>query len=976
MQVNDIIHGFRLLRREQVKEADSEAFEFYHIKSGARLLYLKNTDDNKVFSISFRTPPEDDTGVAHIIEHSTLCGSRKFPLKEPFVELVKGSLNTFLNAMTFPDKTMYPVASCNDKDFHNLMDVYLDAVFYPSIYDTPEILCQEGWHYEIEKPEEPLRYSGVVYNEMKGALSSPEDLLENKIMSSLFPDNTYACESGGNPAAIPQLTYEKFIEFHRRLYSPSNSYIYLYGDMDIEEKLSFIDGEYLSNFDVVEIDSSIPLQQGFEELKEVHGRYPVGEEESTDSKAFLSYNLVMGKAGDNELLTAIDLLEQALLKTPAAPLRKALIDAGIGMDVSSNFETGILQPYLSITVNGAAEDKLELFKETIQKTVSRLVEDGIDRTMLEAALNLTEFQLREADFGSYPKGLIYNMTLMTNWLYDQDPLEKLRYEADLADLRQKLSTDYYEKVLQKYFLDNTFGAVVVLSPDKEMAARQEARMNQELSDRKAAMSPEEIRQVIETTARLKERQQTPDSPEALATIPLLKLEDIRPTPKKLPLEERRIGDVDVLYTSAETNGIIYLNLYFDADVLPQELIPYAYLYADILGLVDTEKTSYEDMSNRVNMNTGGISFDLSGLSRKGDPDALRPLFKVSAKAFMRKLPELCDIIGEILTRSTFADRKRLLELMQQNRSGTELDMLQSSVKVALARLQSFISRVGVFYEQGELSLYPLIRKLTDEFEENADDFCRKLAQIGELLFCKSRLTIGVTVEESLYDEFVRGIEPLLEQLDGSEASRTARPQEYAMEPVTCQEGLLCASQVQYVAKGANLYKLGYEYTGSYSVLDMMLRYEYFWVKIRVQGGAYGAMTRFNLNGDTMFVSYRDPNLAETIKVFDAAADFIRNFEASDREMLKYIIGAISGADAPLTPRLLGDSAQLMYFRGVTYEDRQKNRRELLSTTVEDIRALAPAIDACMRENNLCVFGNETIVKENAGLFARLTPVMD
>lgn len=976
MQVNDIIHGFKLLRKEQVKEAASEAFEFRHIKSGARLLYLKNADDNKVFSISFRTPPEDDTGVPHIIEHSTLCGSRKFPLKEPFVELVKGSLNTFLNAMTFPDKTMYPVASCNDKDFHNLMDVYLDAVFYPSIYDTPEILLQEGWHYEIEQPEEPLKYSGVVYNEMKGALSSPEDLLENKVMSSLFPDNTYVCESGGNPAAIPQLTYEKFIEFHRKLYAPSNSYIYLYGDMDIEEKLAFIDEEYLSNFDVVEVDSSIPLQQGFQELKEVHGKYPVGEDESTDSKTFLSYNLVMGQAGDKELLTAIDLLEQALLKTPAAPLRKALIDAGIGMDVSSHFETSVLQPYLSITVNGAQEDKLEVFKETIRKTLQDLVENGIDRIMLEAALNLAEFQLREADFGSYPKGLIYNMTLMTNWLYDQDPLEKLRYEADLADLRQKLSTDYYEKVLQEYFLDNTFGAVVVLSPDKEMAAQQEAKMNEELAARKAAMSPEEIQQVIETTARLKERQQAPDSPEALATIPLLKLEDINPEPKKLPLEERSIGDVKVLYTPAETSGIIYLNLYFDANVLPQELIPYAYLYADILGLVDTEETSYEDMTNRVNMNTGGISFDLSGLSRKGDPDALRPLFKVSAKAFMRKLPELCDIIGEILTKTTFADRKRLLELMQQNRSETELDMLQSSVKVALARLQSFISRVGVFYEQGELSLYPLIKKLTDEFEENADDFCQKLEQIGELLFCKSRLSIGVTVEEGLYDEFAQVIKPLLEQLSGTEAAQAAQPQEYNMEPVTCQEGLLSSSQVQYVAKGANLYKLGYEYTGSYSVLDMMLRYEYFWVKIRVQGGAYGAMTRFNLNGDTMFVSYRDPNLAETIKVFDGTADFIRNFEASDREMLKYIIGAISGADAPLTPRLMGGNAQLMYFRGVTYEDRQKNRRELLHTTVEDIRALAPAIDACMKENNLCVFGNASMVKDNSELFTKLTPVIE
>ena len=540
MQVNDIIHGFRLLRQEQVKEAASEAFEFQHVKSGARLLYLKNTDDNKVFSISFRTPPSDDTGVPHIIEHSTLCGSRKFPLKEPFVELVKGSLNTFLNAMTYPDKTMYPVASCNDKDFHNLMDVYLDAVFYPSIYDNEEILMQEGWHYEIESPEEPMKYSGVVYNEMKGALSSPEDLLENQVMRELFPDNTYSCESGGNPKAIPNLTYQQFIDFHKKYYSPANSYIYLYGDMDIEEQLAFIDSEYLSNFDIVEVDSAIPLQAAFNEVKQVEDSYPIGEDEPEDSRTFLSYNLVMAQAGEHELINAIGLLEQALLKTPAAPLRKALIDAGLGMDVSSHFETNVLQPYLSITVNGAEADKAGKFRQVLHDTLAELVENGIDRTILEAALNLMEFQLREADFGSYPKGLIYNIMLMTNWLYDKDPLEKLRYEADLQDLRSKLATDYYEQLLKKYFLENNFAVSVVMKPDKTLAARQEAALAEKLAAKKAAMSEAEIQAVIENTARLKLRQQTPDSPEALATIPLLKIEDINPESKHIPLEERQI----------------------------------------------------------------------------------------------------------------------------------------------------------------------------------------------------------------------------------------------------------------------------------------------------------------------------------------------------------------------------------------------------------------------------------------------------
>ena len=976
MEVNNIIHGFKLLRKEEVKETASTAYEFRHEKSGARLLYLQNKDDNKVFSISFRTPPEDDTGVPHIIEHSTLCGSRKFPLKEPFVELVKGSLNTFLNAMTYPDKTMYPVASCNDKDFQNLMDVYLDAVFYPAIYDQPEILMQEGWHYEIEKPDEPLRYSGVVYNEMKGALSSPEDLLENQVMRALFPDNTYSCESGGNPAAIPNLTYEQFIDFHRKYYAPANSYIYLYGDMDIEEKLAFINDEYLSHFDIVKVDSRIPLQKGFAHLKEIQAEYPIGEDESTDAKCFLSYNLVMAKAGDHELINALQLLEQALLKTPAAPLRKALIDAGIGMDVSSHLETNMHQPYLTITVNGAEADKVELFKQVIHDTLADLAENGIERDSLEAALNLFEFQLREADFGSYPKGLIYNISLLTNWLYDQDPLAKLRYEQDIVDLREKLKGNYYEDLLREYFLDNTFGAVVVMSPSKELAGKQEKAMTEKLAAIKEQMTAEELQQVIAETARLKERQQTPDSAEALASIPLLKIEDIAPDAKVFPLEEKTLNGIKVLYTPADTNGIVYLNLYFRADVIPQDLIPYAYIYCDILGLVDTEQTSYEDMTNRVNLNTGGICLDIVNYTQSGKADTMAPYFKVTAKAFARKIPELAGILQEILLTSKYDDKKRILELLQQDRSEIELNMLQSSVQVALARLNSFISKAGAYNEIGELSLYPLVKKLTDEFEANADDFCAKLAQVGELLFNSQHMVMGVTAEERLYDQFAEDIAPLLEALQQSSEGKETKVQDYALPVESQQEALLSSSQVQYVAKGANLYKLGYEMTGAYQVLDMLLRYEYFWVKIRVQGGAYGAMTRFNLDGDMMFVSYRDPNLAETIKVFDETADFLRHFEASDREMTKYIIGTMSGVDTPLTPRLLGNNAQRMYFRGITYEDRQKRRQQLLHTTVEDIRNLAPAIESCMKENNLCVFGNAGVIKANSELFKKLTPVME
>lgn len=974
MKINDVIHGFKLIRSEKVQEIASQAFEFKHVKSGARLLYLQNKDDNKVFSISFRTPPADDTGVPHIIEHSTLCGSRKFPLKEPFVELVKGSLNTFLNAMTYPDKTMYPVASCNDKDFHNLMDVYLDAVFYPSIYSNPEILMQEGWHYEIEEPAAPLEYSGVVYNEMKGALSSPEDLLENKVMAALFPDTAYSCESGGNPAAIPQLTYEKFIDFHKKYYSPANSYIFLYGDMDIEKQLAFINDEYLQHFDMVQVDSALKVQQPLQEFQHIQGKFPIAPEESPADRSFLSYNLVMAEAGDHELISAISVLEQALLKTPSAPIRRALLDAGLGMDVSSHFETNVLQPYLSITINGTEPDKAEAFQRVLRDSLQELVTNGIDRTILEAAINLLEFQTREADFGSYPKGLIYNIVAMTNWLYDHDPLEKLRYEKDFQHLRSKLATDYYEQLLQKYFLDNKFGALVVMEPDSDMAQQQEDKLAAELAAKKAAMSPEEIQRIIDSTAQLKLHQQTPDTPEALATIPLLQLEDIAPEPAVIPLEEKALNGVKVLFTPADTNGIVYLNLYFDAMAVPRELLPYAYLFADMLGLTDTESSTYEEMTNRVNLNTGGIAFSLDVLSKDGDADAIMPVFRVSAKALLSKLPELADILGEILTQAEFTDEKRVLELLQQNRSETELDMLNASVQVALTRLNSFISAKGMYNEQGGLTLYPLLKKLTDEFDEQKEDFCHKLAQVMQLL-TQGSFTIGITAETEAYEKFAEGIKPLIQLLQ-QKTSVKEPAENYGFLPESQQEALLSSSQVQYVGKGANLCKLGYEVTGAYRVLEVILKYDYFWTKIRVQGGAYGAMTRISQDGDLLFISYRDPGLAETVEVFDGTADYLESFDAAPREILKYIIGAISAVDSPLTPRMKGVTAQRMYFRGTTWEARCKRRQQLLNTTRDTIRQLAPAIRACMEQNNLCIFGNAMKIKENEQLFTKLTPVME
>ncbi|WP_294521020.1 insulinase family protein [uncultured Anaerovibrio sp.] len=976
MNINDIIHGFKLIKKDRVKEAASDTFEFVHVKSGARLLYLKNKDDNKVFSIAFRTPPEDDTGVAHIIEHSTLCGSRKFPLKEPFVELVKGSLNTFLNAMTYPDKTVYPVASCNDKDFHNLMDVYLDAVFYPVMLDNPEILMQEGWHYEIGQEDEPLKYSGVVYNEMKGALSSPDDLLSNEVMRALYPDNTYANESGGNPAAIPDLTYDQFKEFHRKYYSPANSYIYLYGDMDIEEKLKFIDEEYLSHFDIVEVDSAINSQKAFAEIKQVVADYPIGEEEKEEEKTFLSYSVVTDDSEDMDELVALSILEDALVKNQAAPLRKALLDAEIGKDVSSVYELDILQPFFSIEVNGSEPQKADKFVQIIHDCLAKLVENGVDRELLEGVLNRHEFRLRESDFGSAPKGLIYNLTILRSWLYDKDPLMMLRYEDVLVSLREKLSTSYYEDLIRDKLLNNKFGALVVLKPNKTMAAQREKKLAETLAEIKGQMTNEEIQGLIDAAKKLKIRQQTPDSPEALATIPLLKISDINPKSREFPIEERNVDGVKVLLSDVDTKGIIYYNLYFDMEVIPQSLLPYAFLFSELLGQVDTKQNSYAELSKKLVFYTGGMAVDVDVFPAFNNPDKFKAFFLLNSKVFYRNLSQGMALMGEIINDSLFDDTKRLKELLAQTRADMEMSMLNSSVGVARSRLLSFMSKDGVFSEIGELSLYPVVKDITDNFADKIDDFKEKMYQVKELLFSNKRLTIGVTMPKADYGLFEQELKGLISQLKENKLADQAPVQNYDLPVVSQKEGLMSSSQVQYVGKGANLIKLGHKMTGSLRVMEVMLKYEYFWIKIRVQGGAYGAMTHIGNNGNLVFISYRDPNLTETIDTFNGTADFLRNFEADEREMTKYIIGTISNVDTPLTPRQIGRCAQNMYFNGRTQADRQKIRDEILATKPQDIRDLAVAIDDCMKADIICVFGNERVLKDKQVIFDKLTKVMD
>lgn len=968
----NLFHGFELLSEKKIPEINCLAKLYRHVKSGARLFFLQTDDDNKVFSISFRTPPTDSTGVPHILEHSVLCGSRKFPVREPFVELVKGSLNTFLNAMTFPDKTMYPVASRNDKDFRNLMDVYLDAVFYPNIEQVPEIMMQEGWHYELENAQAELSYKGVVYNEMKGVFSSPDAVLERKIQETLFPESPYGVESGGDPEFIPNLTQEQFVAFHKKYYHPTNSYIFLYGNLNIDEELKFMDEEYLSHFDRIEMDSAIVRQKPFDKTLEHTYSYPISANEKPQDKTFLSLNFVIGEATDSETTLAFEILDHLLLGTPAAPLKKALIEAGIGKDVFGQFNQSILQPVFTVGVRGANEDKKAEFLKVVYETLQQLCKEGLDKKLVEASVNIHEFQLREANFGNYPKGLIYNIKCMDSWLYDESPLLHLAYEGALGKVKTALTSRYFEELIEQKLLHNQHQAVVVVKPEQGLAEAKSKELAAKLAEYKKTLTNEEIEGIVKQTESLKKRQTTPDTPEKLATIPLLSLKDISRKTEELPLVEKKIGATKLLFHPLFTNRIAYVNLYFDSAVVKQSQLPYLFLLDGVLGQVDTEKYTYSELSNEINIHTGGISSASVAYSEKNDDTIFYPKFKIKSKALVAKLPELLGLLGEILGHSRFDDKKRLKELIAELKSKFAAIILEKGQIISSSRVLSYVSPVSKFREIGYLSFYHFVADLEEHFDEKFAEIQANLRQVADRIFTREGMLISLTTDEADYKVFTNSLPRLCKRLHTAQAL----PESYEFCLGAQNEGLMTSAKVQYAAKGYNFRRLDFDYHGSMRVLETIMRYDYLWNRIRVQGGAYGAFVQFERNGNMVYGSYRDPNLAETVHVYDEAAQYIASFKVSEREMTKYIIGTMSGIDSPLTASMKGERAAENYLQHITRHDMEQERREILETTEEQVRSLAALVDECMKQNYICVLGGEEKIQQNKQLFSQLVSVFE
>jgi Zn-dependent M16 (insulinase) family peptidase len=873
--------------------------------------------------------------------------------------------------MTYSDKTIYPVASKNDKDFLNLMDVYLDAVFYPNIYKYPEILMQEGWHYELNNKEEEITYKGVVYNEMKGAFSSPEDLLYRKIQESLFPDTTYGVESGGDPQYITDLTYEQFLDFHKKFYHPSNSYLYLYGNGELQKQLKFIDEEYLSAFDKVEVDSKINLQKPFGEIKDFKSEYSVAKEDLGKDKTFLSLSFVLGDACNDEVTLAFDILEYLLLETPAAPLKKALIDAGIGKDVYGFFDGSILQPVFSIVVKNSNEDKKEEFKNIVFSTLKELVKNGIDKRLVEACINIKEFRLREGDTRSYPKGLLYYTKAMSGWLYDSDPLIQLEYERILEKVKTALTTNYFEELLEKYLINSKHGSLITLIPKPDLAEEKAESLRRKLKEYKASLSEDEIEKIISQAKALRERQTTPESKEDIEKIPLLSLEDINPKAEELPLEEKVIGDNKVLLNPIFTNKIAHIKLIFDTRTVDEKHIPYLSLLSGILGRIGTEKFTYADLSNEINIYTGGISYGAATFTQNGTAGEYVPKFIVKSKSLIDKVPKVMEILEEILLNTKLDDKKRLKEIIQEMKSRLEMAIFDSGHIVAANRLFSYFSSIGKYEEVlSGFEFYKFMEDLEENFDSKIDEIINNLTEVSNLIFNRKNLILSVALEGEDYVDVEKELEAFINKLNNVDLPL----KEYNFEIGAKNEGFLTQGDVQYVIKGCNFRQLGYDYKGSLQVLKTIQSLDYLWSNIRVLGGAYGSFASFGRSGNMFFGSYRDPNLKETLEIYDKAENYLRNFQADEREMTKYIIGTISNFDLPLTPSLIADKSVSYYLSNVTKEDIQKERDEVLHCTVEEIRGFADMLRDTMKQNYLCVLGNSSKIKQNKEIFNELVEV--
>lgn len=950
------LHGFLLVREEQIDEINSRARLYRHERTGARLLSLENDDENKVFGITFRTPPADSTGVAHIMEHSVLCGSRKYPVKEPFVELMKGSLNTFLNAFTFPDKTCYPVASQNVQDFYNLIDVYLDAVLYPNL--SRHTFEQEGWHFELDSIDSPLVFKGVVYNEMKGAYSTPDEVLSQQSQAVIFPDNTYHQDSGGDPQAIPNLSYEGFQAFHNRYYHPSNAFIYFYGDDDPENRLKILD-DYLKDFDFAAVNSSVPAQAHFSEPRRAAFGYEVTPEDDSP-KALLTLNWLLPDGADPIEKYAFAILNEILIGTPASPLRKALIDSGLGEDLTGRgVETGMAQMFLSVGMKGIQQGDLDKVESLILDTLKKLVQDGIAPEAIAAAMNTVEFSLRENNTGSFPRGLGIMLRALESWLYDRDPAALLKFEQPLSEIKEKIKNgQYFEQLIDRHLLNNPHRATVSLLPDANLAQQRESAELARLKAAREEMTEVQLAGLVENTITLKLRQQTPDAPEALATIPVLRLEDLETNIRSIPTQEYKVSAVRTFHHNLSTSGIFYLDLGFDLHVLPQGLLPYIPLFARALLETGTAQQDFVTLVQRIGTNTGGIHHTLFHSTVPSSGKSTNWLF-LRGKAMVPQRGELFGILRDVLTSARLDDRERLRQMVLEDKAGFESMLTEAGHRFVNMRIKAGLNEADWAAEQiSGISQLIFLRHLIGDLENNWPLVLTAFEQIRDLLVQQGSMIANVTLDGKNWQI----VEPDLQAfLAGFPASASA-PESWQLTPFEQPEAITLPSQVNFVGKGANLYQTGYSFQGSFLVMLQYLRSTWLWERVRVQGGAYGGMAAFDrFSGVFSLLSYRDPNLDKTLSIYDQTPEFLRTLQLDEAELSKAIIGTIGELDAYQLPDAKGYTALSRWLLGVSDPERQRIRDEVLHAKKADFLAIANVLDEYISRGAVVAMGSPQAV---------------
>lgn len=961
--------GFSLKETRELPDIYSTAYLFTHNKTRAEVLYLKNKDQNKAFTISFATPPYDHNGIAHIIEHSVLNGSKKYPTKEPFVQLLKGSLNTFLNAMTFSDKTVYPVASQNEKDFQNLMSVYLDAVFCPNMVSNPQILMQEGWHYHLEDEKDELIYKGVVYNEMKGAFSQPESELYMLIERKLFPDTIYANVSAGLPEFIPTLTQEKFVDFYQTYYHPSNAKVILYGDMDLTRSMEQLE-EYFSQYEAKEIRFDQFTPAPFSEIAEEVSYFSVAHEEERDKKSMHSFSWAVGKGTDVKMCMAFSILEDLLMGSNVAPLKKALLKAEIGSEVSGGFSAYSYTPSFTIVLKDSQPEYLESFKQIIYEELGKIVENGFSKEAIQAALNKTAFRYKEATSseGGTPKGVSYGIHALTSWLYGGSPYDSFEFNTWLKELEQEAKNGLFERMVDEYLIHNTHALVLSLLPQVGLLEKKEKDLAQKLKEYKDSLSKEELNQLIQDTKDLIKRQGEADSPEALKTIPKLSREDIQSHAEEYPLQVIKDNSIEWLFYEGNTSGIGYGAYYFDLSVVPTELLPVAGFLTELLSELATTMYSENELTTAIDFYTGGIFADTVIFQESVKNNLYYPKFKISGKALSVYLPKMIHLIQEIMMNSRLEDVHKIKEILLITKADLEMNFHYEPHQVAYKRLQSYVIESAQYSELLEgIDYYDYLVDVLEDLEERLPKFLEDLKEVHHLIFQRGNVVATFTGSKEDFETFKRHSIPVLNELN--DENLVKQPFTKALE--IKNEGFKTSQEVQYVAKGYNQTLLDYPLDGKIFFIKTLIRLEYFWDEIRVKGGAYDGMAIVNSLGDVAGVSYRDPNLKETFEIYRKTGEFLKNYYPSSEEFEKTLIGTFSTLDRPLSVAQKGSIAFSRYFTHVTQEKVQRLRDQILQATPEKIRAFAKTMDEIMQQDIHVVIGNGQRIEENKEQFKQI-----